>query len=143
MNRLYIIDPANFSGQIVNSMTSLEGVPQYVDYMDKPTTFDEYKQQKGNENLIALDWETFDKEYYTPFLKSLCTPFEETTEEKFWYGLECVPPKRWTQFKGGQFFFVGECYTDNLYRCYVRKGDKYYTALRPISTSENDLINLI
>jgi hypothetical protein len=106
METLYIIDPTNFNGQIINSMTSKEGVPKYVDYMKEPTTFEQYKEQQQNENLIALDWETFKDEYYIPYLDSLCEPFKETTEECFWDGLECLPPKRWTRFENGEFFFL-------------------------------------
>jgi hypothetical protein len=142
MERLYILDPQNFKGQIVNTMSSNEGTPKFVDYMEEPTTLEEYKKIKGNENLIAIDWETFEKEYYTPHLNSLCEPFKKTTKERFWDGLECLPPKRWTKGTNSEFFFVGECYTDNLYTCYVRKGEDYYTALRPINTDANELFNL-
>jgi hypothetical protein len=142
MNTLYILDPTNFKGTIVNSMSCIEGVPQYVDFMDTPTTFEEYKKQKGNENLIALSWEDFERDYYDPYIKSLCEPFKPTTKELFWDGLECLPPKRWTQFKDGEFFFVGECTTYDLYSCYVRKGDKYFNALRSITTKAEDIINL-
>jgi hypothetical protein len=45
---LYIIDPNNFEGQIFNTMSSSEGMPVYVDYMDKLTTLEEYKEVKGN-----------------------------------------------------------------------------------------------
>jgi len=142
MEKLYIIDPTNFNGQIVNSISSTESTQQYVDYMSEPTTFEEYKLKKNNPNLIALNWDTFYEDYYKPHLDGLCEPFKETTEERFWDGLECLPPKRWTRFTNGEFFFVGECYTDNLYTCFVRKGDKYYTSLRPINTLAEDLINL-
>lgn len=141
INRLYIIDPTNFNGQIVNSMSSYDE-PLYVDYMSEPTTFEEYKIKKNNPNLIALSWEEFEEKYYTPYLNSLQEPFKETTEERFWDALECLPPAKWTQFSGGEFFFLGECYTANLYRCFVRIGNKYYTALRSIRTHKEDLINL-
>lgn len=142
MNRLYIIDPTNFSGQIVNSMTSKEGTPQFVDYMKKPTTFEEYKVQKDNPNLVAIEWEEFKDKYYIPYLNSLCGEFKESTEEAFWYALECLPPKRWTSENGNEFFFLGECYTADLYNCHVRIGDKYYSALRPINTPKEDIFNL-
>jgi hypothetical protein len=84
MERLYILDPQNFKGQIMNTMSSNEGTPKYVDYMEEPTTFEEYKKIKSNENLIAIGRETFEKEYYTPHLNSLCEPFKKTTKERFW-----------------------------------------------------------
>jgi hypothetical protein len=140
---LYVIDPNNFEGQIFNTMSSSEGTPVYVDYMDKLTTLEEYKQIKGNSDLVALTWEDFEAGHYKPYLKSLCQPFQERTKEDFWEGLECLPPKRWTQDKDSnkEFFFVGECYTADLYRCFVRDGENYYSALRSISTSADDLLN--
>lgn len=149
MNYLYIIDPNNFKGTILNTMPFVETGSRngkdilnrtYVHYSDG-VTFEEYNRRHGG-NLIALTWEQFEKEFYNPHLKSLCSPFVETTEERFWDGLECLPPKRWTRFDGGEYFFVGECYTADLYTCYVRKGEKYYTALRSINTEGDELINL-
>lgn len=141
VNRLYIIDPTKFRGQIVNTMSSYDE-PLHVDYMSEPTTFEEYKVKENNPNLVALSWEEFEEKYYTPHLKSLQDPFKETTEERYWDALECLPPKRWTKFTGGEFFFLGECFTADLYSCYVQIGDKYYTALRSIRTPKEDLINL-
>jgi hypothetical protein len=141
VNVLYIIDPTNFRGTILNTMSSYDE-PLYVDYMSEPTTFEEYKIQENNPNLVALTWEEFDEKYYAPHLKSRQGPFEKTTKERFWDALECLPPARWTQFPGGEFFFLGECTTANLYDCYVRIGEKYYTALRSIRTPKEDLINL-
>ena len=114
---------------------------EYVDYMEKPTTFEEYNQQNGG-CLVALDWDTFEAQYYNPYLMGLCGNFIECTEDEYYNALECLPPKRWTRLKNGEFFFMGECYTANLYSCYVSKGGKYYTALRSINTDSEDLINL-
>jgi hypothetical protein len=138
---LYVIDPTNFNGQVINTMTSNKGLPIYLDYMDKPTTLDEYKEIKGNADLLALTWEEFETGYYAHYLKSLCHPFQETTEEKFWEALECLPPKRWTKNMEREFFFVGECSTANLYECFVRDGKKYYFALRSISESSDNLFD--
>lgn len=143
MNTLYIIDPLQFKGQIVNTMTSKEGVPQYVDYMKEPTTLEQYREKKNNPNLIALTWEEFEAKHYRPYLDSLCGEFKEETEEEYWDALECLPPKRWTTREDGdEFFFVGECTTADLYSCHVKKGDKYFTALRPIGSKAEDLFNL-
>lgn len=140
MQRLYVIDPTNFKGSVINTMSCLEGVPQFMDYMKEPTTFEQYKED--NPNLIALDWETFEKEYYRPYLNSLCGEFKPTTKEEFWELLEVLPPERWEKREGKEFFFVGECNTADLYTCFVRIADKYWTAWRPIRTPETDLFNL-
>lgn len=140
MESLYIIDPTNFNGRIINTMRP----SGYVDYMNTPTTFDQYKEQKGNESLIALTWEEFDAKYYTPYLDSLCGKFKRTTKALYWDALECLPPKRWTfkEDRSEEFFFIGECTTANLYSCYVRKGKKYFTALRPITAKIEDIFAL-
>jgi len=135
---LYVFDPTNFKGHILNSM-----VNGFLRYRETPTTLEEYKKEEKNENLIAIDWETFERDYYRPYLNSLCGPFEEITKEAWWDALECLPPARWTRTGGGEFFFISECFTADLYSCYVRRGDKYYSALRPIGTKDADLYNMV
>jgi hypothetical protein len=141
---LYVIDPTNFTGQIINTMTSNTGMPKYLDYMERPTTLEEYKKQKGNNNIIALTWEDFRDKYYIPHLNTLQEDFKPTTKERFWDALECLPPKKWTQDKANkqEYFYLGECYTATLYKCFVRKGNKYFSALRDINTSSEDIFNL-
>jgi hypothetical protein len=143
METLYIIDPNKFEGQIISTMTSESNSPVFVDYTDG-LTFEQYKQQKQNPDLIALNWDDFETLYYRPYLNTLCMPFGLTTEEIYWDGLECLPPMRWTKNKDTdeEFFFVGECYTADLYRCFVRKGEQYYTALRSKYTPAEDLFAL-
>lgn len=143
MECLYIVDTAKpFMGHCENTMNA---VPQEevnatkVHHSD--LTFEQYNKEHGG-TLVALDWDDFNNRLYTPHLLSLQEPFVETTEERYEDGLECLPPKRWTRSGKNQFFFVGECYTANIYRCFVRKEDKYYTALRAITTSEEDIFNL-
>lgn len=149
MNRLYILDTSKpFDGSVQNTMPFVDRDAKngmdilrstYVDYSDM--TFAEYNKSHGG-NLEALTWDELYSQYYEPYYKSLQGEFLETTEEMFWDGLECLPPKRWTRFTDGEFFFVGECFTDDLYSCYVRKGEKYYNALRSIKTKPEDLIEL-
>jgi len=80
--------------------------------------------------------------YLSQHLKSIQKPFAETTEDRYWNALEAVPPKRFTRDGANEFFFLGECETFNLYSCYVKKGDKYYSALRSIETPTEHLFNL-
>jgi len=139
--KLYIIDPNHFKGQIINTMSSTEGTPMYVDYMDKLTTLEDYKLQEGNADLVSLTWGEFEKDYYRPYLNSICKPFQEVTEKEFREALECLPPKRWTKEGNREFFFIGECTTAYLYVCYVRDSENYFTALRSIHTPKEDLLN--
>ena len=140
---LYIIDTAKpFTGSIETSMpfVAKEDInATKVHYSD--LTFEQYNKEHGG-TLSALDFETFYKDYYKPHIDNLQGPFTETTEERFNDGLNCLPPERWTHSGKNQFFFVGECYTDNLYTCYVYVGGKYYTALGAITTSADDIFNL-
>ena len=132
----YILNTAEpFKGHVLNTISNT-----LVDYTGE--TFEEYNAKHGG-NLVVLTWEELESKYLKPWLKEMQGAWKETTEERFWYGLECVPPKLWRQFENGETFFVGECYTHNLYTCYVRKGEKYYTALRVINTPLENLINLV
>lgn len=145
MNRLFIVDPtAEFKGHALNTMSCKEGTPQYVDYQDKPTTLEEYKIQKNNPHLIALDWDVFYKDWYEPYLIGLQKDWEEITEERYWEMLEVLPPVRWTQ---GiiSFFFISEAYTANLHSCIIKdatdkNNPKYYEALRGIDTPAEKLV---
>lgn len=150
MECLYIVpaDKTKFTGTVLNTMPFVEINSKngsdllqhtYVHYRDQ--TFADYNKENGGD-LVALTWDDFEREYYRPHLNSMQDDFKETTEERFNDGLECLPPKRWTRETNQEFFFVGECYTADLYTCFVRKGDKYYSALRSIYTKSEDLFNL-
>lgn len=150
MNFLYIIhkDPSKFDGHALNTMPFVEKGTKhgedilnstYVHYKD--ITFKEYNEQNGGD-LIALAWDEFNDQFYKPYLNRLCKPFKECTKEDFYNGLECLPPLKWTRFNGGEFFYVGERCTADLYTVHVRIGEKYYTALRSITTPAEQLIDL-
>lgn len=145
MELLYIIDKDNFNGSILNTIHPQEETnlnDMWVDYV--PQTFEEYNEENGG-NLIALNWEDFNEQYYKPHLQSLQKPFEQIDEKKWWDLLECVPPKKWHDLKPGvNVFFVGECYTASLYTCCLRikhgKQYSYYSALRDIYTDDSVLL---
>lgn len=136
---LYIIEKSNYNGRILSTMPdNIEDAK--VNYTDK--TFREYNEEHGGD-LIALDWETFYANYYAPYLKSLCKPFQEITECEYYEMLNCLPPRRWTQFDGGSFFFCSEMTTGDLSGCYIRKGEKYFSGLRSVYASDDELLNEI
>lgn len=64
--------------------------------------------------------------------------WEETTEDKFNYALECLPPA----FIGNGGFLVGEACDHHSrngsprYQGYKKKGDKYMASSRPITIRE-------
>ena len=130
---LYIIDPDNFKGTVINTMNN-----GHVDYMDEPTTFDEYKQDKGNENLIALTWDEFDEKYYKSYLDSLCGKWKEITKGDYWDNLEVLPPVNWTLGRI-EFFFCSERWTANISNCSVKVGNRYFSALMDMSASMDEI----
>ena len=138
----YIIDPTNFKGSVEVTMSSNEGEPRLVDYMEKETTLEEYKAIKGKENLIAMGWEELESKFISPYLKSIQYPFLPCLEKNFIDALECLPPKKWTRKEGAEFFFIGEPTTFNLHQCYVRKGNEFFTALRDLFTNPESIFNL-
>jgi hypothetical protein len=143
VQHLYILNPKTFRGTcmtIVHDYNPEISRDNHIVELSGGLTFRQYNAQHNNE-LLALTWDEFEKDYYTPHLQGICLPLSETTEESFNDGLECLPPKRWTRGNGFQFFFVGECYTANIYRLYVQYQGSYYTALRPISVSAEDIMN--
>lgn len=112
-NALYIVDAdkANFKGNVINTMPFVDINSKhgkdilnstYVHYHD--LTFAQYNEKHGG-NLVALTWEGFERDFYSPYMKSLQCEFKETNEERFMDALECVPPKRWTREGQYEFFF--------------------------------------
>lgn len=145
-NRLYIIDESKpFNGSVENTMTCLPefGTPEYVDYMEKPTTFEEYKKLNPEKKLKILTREDVEK-YLDKHRNDIQGPWEEITEDEYYNLLECLPPKKWRDIgENISVFAVGECYTMDLYtHCiFDRSKNKYYKALRPIGSTDERLLN--
>lgn len=145
-NRLYIIDTSKpITGEVINTMSCLKehGTPKYVDYCEKPTTLEEYKIKENNPNLVAMTWEQLEP-HINKYRGSLCGKWKEITDDRYEYLLECVPPKRWRDIKDINktinVFAVGECYTMDLYAHCIKDGNKYYSALMPISSSNETIL---
>ncbi|GAB6013320.1 hypothetical protein [Viscerimonas tarda] len=124
----FILDPANFDGAALASMS--DGI--HSDYGGE--TPEELRIRENNPALQALSLEE-QIPVIERYEQSLCKPFEEITEERYWDLLECVPPKRFD----GNRFFVGECYYGNLYRFCFRLNGKYYSALRSIILTDKEI----
>lgn len=112
-----------------------------VHYSDK--TFAEYNAEHGG-TLVALTWDELYDQYEKPKLICMQGEFKECTEEQFEDAFECLPPKRYTRRENSEdfFFFIGECTTGTLYGCFVKKDGKYYSALRSIHTSAEDIFEM-
>jgi hypothetical protein len=155
MQTLYIYK-APFSGRIENTMhngkVDYTGEAQTKIYTDgngcrvnetkylNPLNFEQYNEQKGGGLQIATE-EQINVLFQEYEEKTILQSFTETTEERFDDALECLPPKRWHKHNGLEIFFVGECYTSNIYRCYIFVPDtkKYYSALRRITETSDEL----
>ena len=150
MEMLYILNPENFDGSILNTMPIVDVNTKHGKHLLDHTlvhysggTFEEYNKKNGG-NLIAITWDEFNDKFYAPHLKELQQPFEEITEERYYDLLECVPPKKWHNLNDNlNVFFVGECYTANIYRCCIKEKStgKFYSAYRAINTTDEQLIN--
>lgn len=125
----YVVNPFRFTGAVITSMS--DGI--HSDY-DKGETLDVLRERHKTPWLTTVTVE----EIHAMIIKyqtSLQTPFEEITEHKFGDLLGCVPPKR--QRSGS--FFVGEAYYGNIYRFCFELNGKYYSALRDIRLTDEEL----
>lgn len=140
---LYIVDSANYNGNIIDTMDLVpqDRINAEILHYGGGKTFEQYNKYH-NGTLVALNWDDYYSMYLSQYLKSKQKPFAETTEDMYCNALEAVPPKRFTRDGKNEFFFLGECETFNLYSCYVKKVDKYYSALRSIETPTEHLFNL-
>lgn len=146
METYYILDTTEeFNGSVFNSIqaNSIDEANNYalVDYVDK-ITFAEYNQQHGGK-LIIIDRDALLKDYVLPYRSKLQGPFEEIPLEKYYDLMECVPPLRMQKLGSRYYmFFVGECYSFDLYHCCVRNmiTDVCYYALRAVETPNEKLL---
>jgi hypothetical protein len=142
MSILYIIDPSTFpvNGRIANSMTApKDAVPTKVDYTNG-LTFEEYDTANGNK-FILLTPDEFSTNWEEPYRQSLQKPWVETTKERYYDALECLPPIKYRLISRYNTFFVGECVTLDLYDLYAENETtgKYYQALRSVTATVKEL----
>lgn len=55
------------------------------------------------------------------------TGASETTEERFNYALEVLPPGKWGHYQGGEAFYVTERITGNIVSWYFKVAGRYFT----------------
>jgi hypothetical protein len=133
MAKRYIFDPDTFDG---NCLTVIDTITGNIAYSH--LTWDEYNQEHGG-NLRALEWKEFNDRWLAPYHLSLQKPWEECTEAKYHYVLGAVPPIQHRDTAGFTTFFCGEATTAHLHQMFANKGNKYWTALRSIHRSNDDL----
>ena len=101
-------------------------------------TMEHYRKIHGND-VVAVNYDEFDKVYLTPYLTDLQGKFVEITEEDYWEALEVLPPMKHSSYEDIGYFFIGEPTTYSLYGFYVKYNGKYYSALRDIHIRISDL----
>lgn len=131
----------DYTGEPITTKTVKNGVETHHTQWINGLNFEQYNEKKGGDCLLATA-EQMD-ELMKNHDDSLCKEFTETTEDRFFNGLECLPPKRWHTHKGVEIFFVGECYTSNIYTCYARIGEKHFSALRRITATSDELVQSV
>ena len=131
----YLVNPSKFNGQALAILRDGKSV------FTKDKVKADYEQEYKTE-LVELTWDELYEQYIEPYNKSLQSPFTEIDEERWDEMLNVLPPMRWTRTSNGEFFFCMEAYTADLHSVYVRKGDKYYTALRSKYEKEENILNL-
>ena len=155
MQTLYIYSEP-FKGSIKNTMhngkvdyTGEQTERKYIDESGAKVTeisfinqltFEQYNEQNGG-NCKAVTEEELDKLFEEYEKKSILQKFTEITEERYFSLLECLPPKRWHKHNGLELFFMGECYTSNIYTCCIHDPStkKYYSALRRITETSEEI----
>lgn len=130
----YIIDPVKgFNGSVENTIGE-DGIVHYTSELN----FEEYRKEKGNENLIVIDSGRLEKEI-EKFKRSQMKVFEEISHEEFYRLYEVLPPKRIFKRDGAFSFFVGEPWNMTLYTFCFKSGDKYYKGIRDILMKDGEL----
>lgn len=134
---------AHYTGKEVKTRhTAPDGATVIEIQFTDGLTFDEYNKENGGK-LKLLTSAEYDQ-WLNGQLKSICGDWKEITKKQYYYSLECVPPKRWRDLNENlNVFFVGECYTANLYTCCIhdKNSGRYFSALRPIGSTNEALIN--
>ena len=94
------------------------------------TPVKEYLEAKGPE-YIFCKWEEALRLIEKAEKEAFDKPMVEITKEEYWEALECLPPLMWTKCgNGDEFFFMSEFYSGNYTALFMKKGEKYYTAIR-------------
>ena len=131
----YLVNPKKFKGQSVAILRDGKSI-----FSENKTKADYEKEY--NTKLIELSFDELYEQYIEPFNKSLQSPFVEIKEETWYDMLNVLPPMRWTKVGNSEFFFCMEALTADLHSVYVRKGNKYYTALRSKFEKAENIFNL-
>lgn len=124
----YVIDSRYFRGSCVTVMS--DGT--HCDYFGN--TLEELREKEGNPYLIALPIKPLAKRARI-YMESLCGPFEEVSEARYYDQLDVLPPIRHNR----NSFFMGEPYHGNIHSFYFKVGNRYFTGFRHTGTPHEEL----
>lgn len=124
----YIIDSRYIDGACLTSMSD----NLHSDYGGG--TLEKLREREQNPHLIAISPERMAL-LMRRYARSLCKPFREITEERYYELLDCLPPER----MGSGWFFVGEPYYGDLYPFCFRSGGRFFHAERSIRLSDAEI----
>ena len=128
----YIIDSRYFDGACLTSMSD----NLHSDYGGE--TLEELRERERNPHLTTVSPERMAL-LVRRYARSLCKPFREITEERYYDLLDCLPPAR----MGSGWFFVGEPYYGDLYPFCFRSGGRFFMAERSIRLTGEELLRQI
>ena len=115
----------------------------YLNGKEEDLMVDEYVKLEGKQDLIEVSEIEFDA-IFDNYEKSLCKPWVEIDEDRWYEMLECLPPGRWRDLNSRfNIFYCIEAYTSSLHSHFVkdRVSGKYYEALRSRYTKNEEFIN--
>ena len=74
-------------------------------------------------DAVVMDADDAYARHEAEFIKGVT----ETTEERFNYALEVLPPGKWGHYQGGEAFYVTERITGNIVSWYFRVSGRFFT----------------
>lgn len=123
----FVVDSRSFDGSCVTTMS--DGI--HGDYHHE--TLEELRDREKNPYLTAVSGNTVRK-MIRIHLQSLCAPFSEITEERYFDYMDVLPPIRHTR----NFFFLGEPYHADIYRFCFRAADATSRDSAPLPRQERN-----
>lgn len=146
--RKYILAPGAFHGSVRSSAFECNNGEFRVDhhvgeeYMGCKLNqkLDDYL--KDNPDVVIVSEEELD-DLLEAHYNGLKSEPEEITEERFMDMLEVLPPCKWRNMSGVEWFHVSEHLTGPLVSWFLRVGDKYYEFVDDCSLSSEQLMEKV
>lgn len=129
---LYIIDKQNFEGTIEARM------PDGIKTQHSKLTLAEFRTVKNNPDLITVTTEEFEM-MRDRYIKTLITPFSETSEEVFFGIFKEEKIKTGILDKGYACFFFDKTVGFSIYDCYCEVKGRYYTAKKVLGITRKEI----